>query len=228
MLFDFVSGVIAGMESNLSIPPLTELLAESPADRRRQMREAAIAAREALPAEARAPREQAICAQVRALLERLAPHKVGFCWPWRGEVDLRDTLQAWQAAGPGRRLALPVVQTAQQAMVFHLWQPGMAMKLDRHGIPVPANEEVLQPELLLVPLNAFDAQGYRLGYGGGYFDRTLAALRPAPLTVGVGFELGRVDSVLPQPHDCPMDWLVTEAGCFGTRNLRLEHQACKK
>jgi 5,10-methenyltetrahydrofolate synthetase len=68
------------------------------------------------------------------------------------------------------------------------------------------------PDVALVPLNAFDARGYRLGYGGGYFDRTLAVMRM--VTVGVGFELGRENNVLPQAHDHAMHWLVTEAGIF--------------
>ena len=65
-----------------------------------------------------------------------------------------------------------------------------------------------------MPLNGFDADGYRLGYGGGFFDRTLAALTPRPLAIGVGFECNRLPSIRPQPHDQRLDWLVTEAGAF--------------
>jgi 5,10-methenyltetrahydrofolate synthetase len=72
------------------------------------------------------------------------------------------------------------------------------------------------PQLVLVPLNAFDAAGYRIGYGGGYFDRTLA--ETPMIAVGVGFEIGRVESALPQAHDKPMDWIVTEEGfCLALR-----------
>lgn len=88
------------------------------------------------------------------------------------------------------------------------------MATDHHGIPIPAGDEVVSPALLIVPLNVFDAAGYRLGYGGGYFDRTLAALDPTPTCVGVAFELARAGSTHPQPHDQPMDWIVTEAGVF--------------
>ena len=66
-----------------------------------------------------------------------------------------------------------------------------------------------------MPLVGFDAQGYRLGYGGGYFDRTLAALARKPLTIGVGFEFARLPTIRPQPHDIPMDFIVTEAGSGG-------------
>ena len=72
----------------------------------------------------------------------------------------------------------------------------------------------LVPDLILLPLNGFDAAGYRLGYGGGYFDRTLAALLPRPLAIGVGFEINRLDSIRPESHDQRLDWIVTEAGAF--------------
>jgi 5,10-methenyltetrahydrofolate synthetase len=91
------------------------------------------------------------------------------------------------------------------------------MATDRHGIPVPADGEDVVPEVVLVPLNAFDARGFRLGYGGGYFDRTLETLQAT--AIGVGFELGRAATVFPQDHDRPMDWIVTEAGaCAAVRD----------
>jgi len=86
------------------------------------------------------------------------------------------------------------------------------MRDDAYGIPVPEPLVPCVPDLMLVPLNAFDAGGFRVGYGGGYFDRTLAALEPEPVTVGVGFELGREESIRPQDHDRPLGWIVTEVG----------------
>ena len=103
-------------------------------------------------------------------------------------------------------------------MHFRCWTPEAGMVLDRHGIPHPATPEEVVPEVVIVPLNAFDAAGYRLGYGGGYFDRTLAGMDV--VAIGAGFELGRVPSVLPQPHDRPMDWIVTEAGAVHTGAAR--------
>lgn len=85
---------------------------------------------------------------------------------------------------------------------------------DRYGIPTPVTGDFMQPDLILLPLNGFDAAGYRLGYGGGYFDRTLAALSPRPLAVGVGFEVNRLPSIRPESHDQRLDWVVTEAGAF--------------
>ncbi|MBS0369462.1 MAG: 5-formyltetrahydrofolate cyclo-ligase [Proteobacteria bacterium] len=179
---------------------------------RQNLRKTRIAARERLPAAERAAFTRRIEDHLDRLLDELAPKTVAFCWPWRGEVDLVPWAQRWLAVDPARQMALPVVRTPGAPMVFLHWHPDVPMETDHHGIPIPAGTEILQPELILVPLNVFDAAGYRLGYGGGYFDRTLAALQPAPPCVGVAFELARVDDTFPQPHDQPMDWIVTEAG----------------
>jgi 5,10-methenyltetrahydrofolate synthetase len=88
------------------------------------------------------------------------------------------------------------------------------MSEDRHGIPIPGGGPAIDPDIVLLPLVAFDTAGYRLGYGGGYFDRTLAARVPRPLAIGVGFELGRVADIRPQGHDVRLDAVVTEAGVF--------------
>lgn len=181
---------------------------------RQNLRKNRIAARERLPDTERAALTRRIEAHLDTLLARLSPRSVAFCWPWHGEVDLVQWAQRWLAADTQRQMALPVVRTPGQPMIFLRWHPEVPMETDHHDIPVPAGTETIQPELILVPLNVFDAAGYRLGYGGGYFDRTLAALQPAPLCVGVAFELARVDNTYPQPHDQPMDWIVTEAGAF--------------
>lgn len=97
-------------------------------------------------------------------------------------------------------------------MDFREWRPDSNMATDRHGIHFPTSGAMLIPDMLLIPVNAFDGSGYRLGYGSGYFDRTLASLVPAPLSIGVGFELARVASIDPQAHDIPLDAVVTESG----------------
>jgi len=152
---------------------------------------------------------------LEGLIANLQPRTLAFCWPYRAEPDLRAWMQAWLAAAPGRVAALPVVLERHAPMVFRPWVPGAPLPLDRHGIPHPVEGEAVLPEVLLIPLNAFDDRGYRLGYGGGYFDRTLAGMRA--IAVGVGFEVGRVPSTLPQEHDRPMDWLVTENGAAKAR-----------
>ena len=107
-----------------------------------------------------------------------------------------------------------VVERARP-VAFRAWWPRMRMRPGAWDILVPDEGDWLRPEILLVPLLGFDPQGYRLGYGGGYYDRTLAAAMPArPLATGVGFEIGRLETIHPQPHDVPMDLIVTERRVF--------------
>ena len=105
---------------------------------------------------------------------------------------------------------------------FREWTPASEMIEDRYGIHIPASGAALRPDAILMPLNAFDCAGYRLGYGGGYFDRSLAAFEPRPRAIGIGFELARVETIRPQAYDLPMDFVVTEAGVFVVKNGRLE------
>ncbi len=147
-----------------------------------------------------------------ALAALPAPVVAAFCWPIKHEPDVRGLLAAWARAGV--RTALPVVVAEGQPLAFREWTPETPLAPDRYGIPTPTAGEWLTPDLILLPLNGFDAAGYRLGYGGGYFDRTLAALAPRPLAVGVGFEINRVGSIRPEAHDQRLDWIVTENGAF--------------
>jgi len=192
------------------------------ADRRRALRRELIERREALPAAVCATASARVVAALRTHFPQLATRRVGFCWPMRKELDLRPLLQEWQrAAAPGFDALLPVVVGAGRPLAFRAWHPGgfaqpgtqqeTLLALDWHGIPYPASGDFVQPEVLLIPVNAVDAAGYRLGYGGGYFDRTLAAITPRPLAIGVGFDFARVPTVWPQAHDAPLDALVTEA-----------------
>lgn len=188
--------------------------------RRKALRLELVGRRQAMAASALAPLHAAIEAHLDALLTRLAPPSVGFTWPYRGEFDALPLMHRWLAADPGRRAALPVVGDKGQPMSFRLWTPDTAMAKDRYGIPYPADGVTVVPALLLIPCNGFDARGYRLGYGAGHYDRTLAALQPTPVAVGVAIEDGRLDDLLPQPHDLPMDWIVTEAGLEGPFGFR--------
>ena len=132
-------------------------------------------------------------------------------WPIKGEADLRPWLIALHAAGA--QVALPVVVTRGAPLVFRRWEPGMAMERGNWNIPVPpASADELVPELALAPLVGWDGAGYRLGYGGGYFDRTLAALSPRPFVVGVGLQAAKLATIFPQGHDIAMSVIVTEEG----------------
>jgi 5-formyltetrahydrofolate cyclo-ligase len=177
---------------------------------RRALRQAMVARRTALSTAEHA----ALSARIvdRALAALALPKVAAFCWPIKHEPDIRALLTIWAEAGV--RSALPVVVGEGQPLAFREWTPATPLTPDRYGIPTPTGGAWLTPELILLPLNGFDAAGYRLGYGGGYFDRTLAALAPRPLAVGVGFEINRVDSIRPEAHDQRLDWIVTEDGAF--------------
>jgi 5-formyltetrahydrofolate cyclo-ligase len=180
---------------------------------RRRLRAELIARREAVvPA-----RRRAVDVGVNALLEQAFPASaqrvIAFCWPYRGEVDVRFAMRAWRLRGATS--ALPEVQGPGRALRFRAWWPGVAMVPGPLGIPMPTGTDIVVPDTAFVPLVGFDARGFRLGYGGGYFDRTLAALARKPLTVGVGTEAARLPTIHPQPHDIPMDFIVTESGVHG-------------
>lgn len=185
---------------------------QSPAEWRRALRADMRARRLALSAEECRLLSARIVAYLTSDLPPRVGEIVGFCWPIQNEPDIRPALAYWRDLGV--RGALPVVSTAGSPLKFRAWTPETPLVNDLHGIPTPAAGEWLTPDRLIVPLNAFDAAGYRLGYGGGYFDRTLASLNPRPLSIGVGYELNRVASIRPQSHDQPLDWLVTERGVF--------------
>lgn len=137
---------------------------------------------------------------------------VGGYWPIRGEVDLRPLLQklAQQYV-----VALPVSQI-NQPLNFVRWHPDAMMIQDAYKIPVPAQQNHIHPDCLLIPCVGFDAAGYRLGYGAGFYDRTLAAWnaqgQARPVLVGVSFSGGKIASSFHQPHDVALEWIVTEAG----------------
>lgn len=136
---------------------------------------------------------------------------VSFFWPIRSEIDTRPVMAAF---APERTVCLPLTHGAA-ALSFRRWHPGAALEEDGFGIPVPVGTEAVTPHVLVVPLLGFDAAGHRLGYGGGHYDRTLAALRAAGAVTAIGFafEAQRLDAPLPtEPTDQPLDWLVTEAG----------------
>lgn len=185
------------------------------AAKRKRLREEALRLRQTLSDARREALTARLVQHLDGLVARIGPRTIGFCWPYRAEPDLRAWVAAWLAADSERVAALPVVLERHAPMLFRRWWPGAPMPLDRHGIPHPAEGDPLHPDLLLIPLNAFDGRGYRIGYGGGYFDRTLAVMQT--IAVGVGFEVGRVPDTYPQAHDRPMQWLVTEAGALQPR-----------
>ncbi len=134
---------------------------------------------------------------------------IGCYWPFRREPDclpfMREVLRA------GGQVALPVVIGRGKPLEFRLWTERTKMEAGVWNILHPAEGAAVTPAALLVPLLGFDDQGYRLGYGAGYYDMTLASLSPRPFTVGVGYEAARLATIHPQRHDVPLDVIVTES-----------------
>jgi 5-formyltetrahydrofolate cyclo-ligase len=147
--------------------------------------------------------------RLRALLAERPGITIGVYWPIQAEFDPRP-LVGWLVAA-GSAAALPAVIDKKGPLEYHAWRPGDPLVDGVWNIPVPEQRNLVVPQTVLAPLVGFDQSCYRLGYGGGYFDRTLAALSPRPLAIGVGFELSSIDTIYPQPYDIPMDWIVTEA-----------------
>ncbi len=189
---------------------MSEGTAQDAAGWRAAERRRLIGAREAMPAAARAAASKAITEVLVAWLGDANPGVVGGYLAHRGEYDCRPVLE--RVADLGGRVALPVPLRPRSPMIFRLWTPQAPMAAGPGGIPHPADGPPLAPDLLLVPLVGFGAAGRRLGYGGGYYDRTLAAMGERPVTIGVGFELGRLPRLAPEPHDIALDWIATEAG----------------
>jgi 5-formyltetrahydrofolate cyclo-ligase len=176
---------------------------------RRAERERLLAWRTGLPAADRRRYSEQIERRLRELIAE-RPGILGVYWPFRAEFDPRG-LVGW-AVAEGRSGALPVVVDKNGPLEYRAWRPGETLVDGVWDIPVPEKRGIVTPAIVLAPVVGFDQGCYRLGYGGGYFDRTLAALSPRPLAIGVGFELQQMGTIHPQSFDVPMDLIVTEAG----------------
>ena len=165
---------------------------------------------------------------------------IGAYWPIKGEFDPLPALYRWQedavlgqfatsgeapepergtqivteslANRSPRKIGLPVVNKVHKTLTFHAWYPGCPMEEDAYGIPKPKDTEAIVPTLLFVPCVGYGPGGVRLGYGGGFYDRTLATLQPRPFTVGLGYSHGWLPELTPEPHDVPLDALLNDDG----------------
>jgi 5,10-methenyltetrahydrofolate synthetase len=151
---------------------------------------------------------------------------VGFYWPYRGEFDPRPAMNIIQDRGA--RLALPEVENKNKLLRFRRWWKEAPMKTGAYNIPIPDNTELVMVNAILVPMLGFDVQGYRLGYGGGYYDRTLTTISPRPLVIGVAFEILRLENFHHRPHDIAVDFIVTEAGIYRVTTKEIEIISTKK
>ena len=149
-----------------------------------------------------------IASRLDAVIGKFGGRTVSVYWPFRGEPDLRNW--AVGVIGRGGRIALPVVIQKAAPLEFRAWSPGDPLERGVWNILVPARGPAVLPDVVIAPVVGFDAAGYRLGYGGGFFDRTLAAMPRKPLVIGVGYAGSRIPTIYPQPHDIPMDEIVTD------------------
>jgi 5-formyltetrahydrofolate cyclo-ligase len=177
---------------------------------RKSERARLIAARLAATAEERAAWSAAIAEGLMGAIGDVAGRVVSVYWPFRGEPDLRGFMR--QVADRGGSCALPVVVEKGRPLEFRSWAEGEPLARGVWNIPIPAEGTLVVPDVAIAPVVGFDPQCYRLGYGGGFFDRTLAALTPRPRVFGVGYELQALASIHPLEHDIAMQAIVTEAG----------------
>lgn len=168
-----------------------------------------IAARLALSAKARREHETRIAKSLANAVGNVDGRVVAAYWPFRGEPNLLPFLE--EVESRGGRCALPVVLTRGRPLVFRRWSPGDPLVPGAWNIPVPLDvAETVVPEVVIAPVVGFDSGCHRLGYGGGFNDRTLSAWPDDLRTFGVGFALAALPSIFPQWHDVPMGAIITE------------------
>ena len=175
---------------------------------RKAERERLIAARLAIPADERAAMARRIADGLDKTIGSVSSHLISLYWPFRGEPDLRPWMET--VFERGGSIALPVVIEKGQPLIFRAWRQGDKLEKGVWNIPVPAAGQPVQPTVVIAPLVGFDPGKYRLGYGGGFFDRTLAAMSARPLVIGVGYRMAAIATIYPQPHDIPMSAIVTD------------------
>ena len=188
---------------------------------RKNLRRELLARRLAVPADRLHTWRLAMDRHLQYGFPGLAKGVLAYCWPIQNEYDARHLVHRLREQGA--TAALPVVLAPNAPLIFREWHPGVEMALGKLDIPYPKASAELVPNTVLLPMNGFDREGYRLGYGGGFFDRTLEALKDRrPAVIGVAFELAAIETIRPQSWDIPVDYVVTERGVYrrndGQRN----------
>ena len=200
-------------------PPGTESAAgtspSTPPNERMAQRQKLLAARQALPD--RLERAVALQSALRVWLVSRAERRIGAYWPIKGEFDALPALYRWAESDETRRIGLPVVDREAGSLRFHVWYPGCPTELDAYDIPKPKGTEVFEPQLLLLPCVGYGPAGVRLGYGGGFYDRTVMSLQPRPMTVGLCYSNGFLPMLRQDANDVPLDALITDDGVVWQR-----------
>jgi 5,10-methenyltetrahydrofolate synthetase len=179
---------------------------------RKSQREQLIAARMALAPETLDGWRRRMDGYLELSFPGLAGKRVALCWPIKHEYDARHFARTLRARGA--LTALPVVVAPKSPLIFREWHPGVDLAMGALDIPYPVSSPEVVPEAVLLPMNGWDSMGYRLGYGAGFFDRTLASLARRPVVIGTAYEQARLETIYPQPWDIPVDYLVTERGVY--------------
>jgi 5-formyltetrahydrofolate cyclo-ligase len=170
------------------------------------LRRSLLAARSAIDPTHRAIYDAAIAKRVAAWLKENPVHRLGIYWPIKHEPDLRALYT--ELSRHGMTLALPVVVRKDAPLAFASWAPGDPLACDVYGVPTPVNREFICPEALLIPCVGFNADRVRLGYGGGFYDRTLSAM-PRPLAIGIAYA-SSLAKFSAGPHDIALDAIITD------------------
>ncbi len=213
MGYDSEENMSINNENNISKANDTDICPSDPNDWesihhwRKSKRELLIRARLKIGSKNRKQCLQVMQSRMTEILSSLPVGTIGFYWPFKGEFDFRDLVE--NLLNQGWKAALPVVVNKETPLEFRLWTPEIKLVPGIWNIPVPEERNILIPTVLIVPLVGFDNNNYRLGYGGGYYDRTIASFNCPPVTIGVGLDLCKLDTIFPQRHDIPMDKIVT-------------------
>lgn len=179
---------------------------------RREARQKLLAARAAIAAPVREDLSRRLIDRLRPVLKD-RPQPISLYWPIKAEPDLKPLMRELDAAGV--RVCLPVAIKLGEPLTFRPWTKGMRMERGLWDIPIPADPTEVAPSTLIAPIVGYDGSHYRLGYGGGFFDRTLAKLGDAAAAIGIGYSMFRLPTIHPQPHDVSMAAIVTECGTTG-------------
>ena len=192
---------------------------ETAADLKKRLRREALERRAALPHDLRGLFSRRLVEQGLALAERFEASIVSAFYPIRNEPDTLALLEA--LAFEGVSTALPVIVSRTAPLQFRRWRPGEPTIPGDMNIPEPpASAETVEPDLLFVPLAAFDRRGHRIGFGAGYYDRTLSLLRAKKrvCAVGVAYATSEVETAPDEPHDERLDFILTEQDLIDARS----------